>query len=171
MNVLKNIDEMKREIKFRAWDKRENKFSTQFALIQYRDGSFGIDYVQFDSLEYYTECNENVELLQFTGLKDKNGKEIYEGDIIREKYRIEEYDEDGGWTGKTLGFEYLIGAVYYSEKHAQFRYDNINRNLKLLNPDWLTNESKEQDLFHLPRQKNPFEIIGNIYENPELLKQ
>lgn len=72
---------------------------------------------------------------QFTGLKDKNGKEIYEGDIL-----IDDEDE--------------IAIVQYSEVDAMFEIivDNIVTNF--------SNESSEW-----------WRIIGNIYDNPELLKE
>ena len=64
---------MNREIKFRAWDKSCNKMR-------------GISGLQdCFSLRSDGVCNEDYILMQYTGLKDKNGKEIYEGDAIRYK--------------------------------------------------------------------------------------
>jgi len=113
-----------REIKFRAWDHIEMNIPT---LGGFNDMNYEISNLIFD-------C---VILMQYTGLKDKNGKEIYEGDIVKmlesgvhEKWasiKIVEFDN------KYLGF-------------SPFCYLNfINSN-------------------------NIVEVIGNIYENKELLK-
>jgi len=59
-----------REIKFRAWDKFEKK------MIQPHDG----DFIRWHAMSNWKDC---LELMQYTGLKDKNGREIYEGDVIK----------------------------------------------------------------------------------------
>ena len=80
------------------------------------------------------EMIEDNELCQFTGLSDKNGKEIYEGDILRIKGIGE-------------------GIIVFDKKKARFMWnDNAKENWGIENNDEFN------------------EIIGNIYENPELLK-
>ena len=67
-----------REIKFRAWDKLNKKMSLNLTFT-YEDGKINNCY--FEDSENY--AIEEFEIMQFTGLKDKNGKEIFEGDILR----------------------------------------------------------------------------------------
>jgi uncharacterized phage protein (TIGR01671 family) len=82
---------------------------------------------------------DEVELMQYTGLKDKNGKEIYEGDVLKGHY----------WNyGKERRF---IGKVVYG-MHG-FKLVGVKQYLGMA-----------QDFNSL------YEIIGNSYENPELIK-
>lgn len=126
-----------REIKFRAWDEESKKMMDMQKLcspIEIEMCSF-LDYILTDtenSLFGDYKGKDNYILQQFTGLLDKNGKEIYEGDVV-----------------KTEGF--TLKVVWY-ELAACFRYlDNAHNLLSPLN-------------------YNDPEIVGNIYENQELLK-
>ena len=82
-----------------------------------------------------------VLLMQYTGLKDKNGKEIYEGDLIQ----FDQYTDDR-----------KIYQVKYDEYYARFLFD------------WWGTYYELYDTGFYPREHG--EIIGNIYENSELLK-
>jgi uncharacterized phage protein (TIGR01671 family) len=140
-----------REIKFRAWDGR-----TLFEVgqITFVESSWYLEKGRSVSIPYQS----HVILMQYTGIKDKNGKEIYEGDIVR---RLET-----DWSSKpendtrTLE-EYLIslsdiGAI-------DFNYDRFCIAVK---------SKRYDDYYHLdmfPGLHGFIEVIGNIYENPELL--
>lgn len=119
---------MKREIKFRAWDKDKKKMF----LVATVSKVYGIEADCAVNKNGDTSIY-NAEIMQYTGLKDKNDKEIYEGDIV-------EYDDETHaviiWNERETCFE---GSVIESGSHY-----------------WI--------------HKQALTIIGNIYENPELLK-
>ncbi len=85
---------------------------------------------------------KNAILMQSTGLYDKNGKEIFEGDIL----------------GVDTDEEIVNLNIYWDSKHALFMFES-----KKYNEKDLLAELVEDNTY-------PFEIIGNIYENPELLE-
>lgn len=109
-----------REIKFRAWDKK-NKEWFYFGLNEV----YGMGQ---DSPNGYAEINFD-EIMQYTGLKDKNNKEIYEGDILK---------------FNTKGGNEMIYEVKWRGKGFK--------------PTRMSEDNQEE-----------IEIIGNIYENTELL--
>lgn len=150
-----------REIKYRAWD-NEKRFMfvpTQIELSQgenfsrweewkpmaWRDklpeeGSGGIG--RFIG----TEC----EIMQYTGLKDRNGKEIYEGDILR---YLDSYDCS---TESGYDFEEFMNAGRVVFDNEKARFDITNKN-DIGYYDWIESISD-------------CEVIGNIYEHPHLLE-
>jgi uncharacterized phage protein (TIGR01671 family) len=124
-----------REIKFRAW------------------GKSGVNkgrMMPFEQITHWRDwwCNKDVELMQYTGLKDKNGKEIYEGDILK--------DIDNNKCFEVL---YRVGAFMLE------RQLNPTRD-KLEGYDFATLQELSDADETLPEHT----VIGNIYENPELLK-
>lgn len=121
-----------REIKFRAWDKEQAKMKKDFRFDEFNDVN---DYFADDDFVF----------MQYTGLKDKNGKEIYDGDIVSLKYLYDKRTTDKG-------------QVVWREDKASFGLKSLKG---------LTNEVYE--LYQVTAEHN-LEIIGNIYENPELLK-
>lgn len=87
---------------------------------------------------------DDLVLEQFTGLQDKNGRDIYEGDILS-------YGRRGGIVADE---ETYIASIIYSYKHARFL---------------LKREESLEGLVDWQPQVSTFEVIGNIHENPELL--
>jgi uncharacterized phage protein (TIGR01671 family) len=121
-----------REIKFRAWD--EEKKSMYYIDLY--------EYMSFDeeAQDNMITCNARKNgLMQYTGLKDKNGKEIYEGDIVKDRWgnnKEVSFSEIDFCTydGSCAGYGFVLEDQYPSD------------------------------------YKQTVEIIGNIYENPDLIK-
>ena len=124
---------MNREIKFRAWNKKEKYMEIVDDLQMFsNDLSIGIP-----SKDYFLR-KDDVELMQYTGLHDKNGKEIYEGDIV--KYR----DSRGQHIEKVI----FDKGCFYAGMH------------------WGSSTRLAPKLINT----RITEVIGNIYDNPELLE-
>ncbi len=118
---------MNREIKFRAWDKKN---------LIIRTWNWLLDCVY--TKQFYLFEDNNFIFQQFTGLLDKHGKEIYEGDIIKASWNSEKINDD------RIGVIKDIRAVdWYMSDGFLAGHDESNYGNR--------------------------EIIGNIYENPELL--
>jgi uncharacterized phage protein (TIGR01671 family) len=122
-----------RTIKFRAWDKKNKKMIGGFGI----DSTFGYAFIKDFDLgeEYILEC----EIMQFTGLTDKNGKEIYEGDIVKNERH-----------------KFITNIEYYG---GAFRCFSEGMPLSL----YIDECYADKDI------NNQLEVIGNIYENPNLL--
>lgn len=106
-----------REIKFRAWDETIKAMDVHLGLIT--------------SNLYYDEVMKIKSLMQYTGLKDKTGREIYEGDIVENKYRHK--------------IKFITGCFCLEDKYGS-----------------------TSPLFESHKAMT---VIGNIYENPELLNK
>lgn len=102
----------------------------------------------------YAEINPDT-ICQYTGLKDKNGKEIWENDILRYSY-----DYDGSpFLKNGEEIKYCVGAVFWSEWRGSWAVCGRG-NKKYTN----------NDVFKYNRNPNRTEVIGNIFDNPELLE-
>ena len=135
---------MNREIKFRAW------------LV---DGMFDWGELRNDYADVFEDGlsgERDVILMQYTGLKDKNGKEIYEGDIL-ECINLETEDKD---------FVKEYGLKRY--EHVYWFNDHEEVGFSVCDP--LKDDYDAFDALNVGPCAWSYEVIGNIYENPELLK-
>ena len=137
-----------RDIKFRAFDKLSKMFIANGFHIIGETTMFGaIDAFIKNNRggKSFLERYEDIVIQQYTGLKDKNGNEIYEGDIL--KFQENDDPEDLNW---------IIGDVVFWE--GAFR-------LKHVEYETLSEFIMERKDYNLD-----MDIVGNIFENPELLK-
>lgn len=122
-----------RKIKFRAWDKGKERMwysDTPFSLDR-PSWFFTVEIRQSESANYLPK---DQILMQFTGLKDKNGKEIYEGDIVK-------------YVGQLYPDRFKIYEIKWDDKLAGFYAGGGQL-----------------------RRASSYEVIGNVYENSELIK-
>lgn len=133
-----------REIKFRIWDKgrREmitNSIDYEMRCLEFRGPKKHEASISIGFADYWWE---RFEFMQYTGLKDKNEMEIYEGDVV--KTQNCHFEDEGVYTVKwadgECGFWLLRGMLHCGLSES------------------------ELEALHL-------EVIGNIHENPELLKE
>jgi len=103
-----------------------------------------------DLLQYSGE-NKSFHLMQSTGLKDKNGVDIFEGDIVRYTWDMLS-DVNATEKGKKV----RISKVFWSDWRASWAVGK---------------KSCNNDLFRYARNGNTVEVIGNVWENPKLLEQ
>lgn len=130
-----------REIKFRAWHKGQGDFPPQMLYDAWNGQCL-----------YYAREGQPVELMQYTGLKDKNGKRIYEGDIVKGEFYIG--DDIGlikfGAHSIIAGHDDVLDSSIDAPAYGYFIDSKIGDEYPLVDTEDL-------------------EVIGNIYENPEPL--
>ena len=168
-----------RDIKFRAWNKKLKTFAPDNCNIQIQgdDAHVSFDFFDgnFDTVVWYLD---DVELMQFTGLKDKNGVEIYEGDLLNIFYtsKQDQWFFDGVYrvsitpTGVKLTFAKLLWESHgYNQAPYESAdvsgYDFVRSDYKNKNEDFRLCVAESGKWNY----SNYFEVIGNIHENPELL--
>jgi uncharacterized phage protein (TIGR01671 family) len=128
---------MTREIKFRAWDYAYDKMVMFPSL--------------FELFDKYEHEPSRFVLQQFTGLLDKNGKEIFEGDIVY-------YNQGLSMGGVNSLGKYEIPRLMDGTRVVVWKDKGF---------EW---DGSFAGLMFCKGGEDKFEVIGNIYENPELLK-
>jgi uncharacterized phage protein (TIGR01671 family) len=131
--------------KFRVWDKLAQRMI-------YPDKGYQGHYVldlngRFHNLQNGSGGDDHV-VIEYTGLNDSKGNEIYEGDVVKTIY-----DDD-----------FSVGAVFYHEETGSYRIQSKNQLLPIVTYRFV--ENKPQGLLLVVH-----EVIGNIFENNELLTQ
>ena len=126
-----------KEFKMKAWLKKEKKMVAIIGI------DFNYEYIRYTedgnlfNSDYKVAEFKDIELLQFTGLKDNGGQELYEADVIK-------FND---------GIDDIYGLISYDDEDGTYRvsYENITE--------------------HLSDREGDFEIVGNIFENPDLHEQ
>ena len=133
-----------REIKFRVWNGAEMIYDVtvgKFGVFYVNPTNNGLDPKDSASITpFTTKYHDDTPVLQYTGMKDKNGKEIWEGDVIQftmiddaHELGVVRFSEGGYWTSQLQGYQ------------EELLYAELNSNLIC-------------------------KVIGNIYEHPNLIK-
>lgn len=125
---------MNREIKFRAWDKAHNKMCYEVNL--YTIASKGrLNKAQLNHKSFMNTIGLDCEIMQFSGQNDKNGVEIYEGDIVNFE--------------TNFGDKVTAPVIFENSMFCVIWEDNLEAIANICYP----------------------EVIGNIYDHPQLIKQ
>lgn len=146
---------MKKEIKFRAWVNFEEKM---YPVEQWANKSWVAVPIQVSEDDWELEQRriEDIELMQYTGLKDKNGKEIYEGDIVvKGKYPY--------FVEKKPNYRGIVEWYFSGWQVSLVSVNNENRGMAT---GYGLNEIGIDE-----NKKSDWQVIGNIYENDYLLSK
>ena len=146
---------MSREHKYRAWDIIDGVI---IDAVEMHFGTDGIDIVVFDgdSLAYSRRPGQYI-LMQYTGLKDKNGVEIYCGDLLRFPAKKKSWEETN----------FCVREVFWhsndcADKHVGWQMNRCHGQGSC--------GSDGKWAFMLPKYTKQMIVIGSIHQNPELLK-
>jgi uncharacterized phage protein (TIGR01671 family) len=133
---------MKSEIKFRAWDTMAHKMEPVGEITFDTGLEVAIGNQNGKTRSVNVQYQPHIILMQYTGLHDKNGREVYEGDIVNVHRVVLSPGDRIGWVEYTAKYGYSI------------RFGNRS----CRQSDWANDEGAK------------YEVIGNIFDNPELLE-
>ncbi|HGS3207389.1 TPA: YopX family protein [Streptococcus pneumoniae] len=135
--------------KFRAWDKARNEMNYKVMVgnCDTDDENWTCPIIWIEEKKDWLHFDDYDSIMQSTGLEDENGKEIFEGDIVR--------------ATRFLGRADKIGGFYEYEKD----YVGV---VKVLEGSWAIDTGS--DAVYLWSEIDENEVLGNIYEHPELLE-
>jgi len=125
------------EIKFRTWDKKKKEFCYKFMI---------------------SSDSSGVPIQQFTGLKDNNKKEMYDGDILM-------------YHGKNKEVKHPYNLIFWHKEKARWALKVIGKKVHpaILNPEKEEILGLTQERLNDFNNEGYYEIVSNIYENPELI--
>lgn len=160
----------RREIKFRAWSILHKSMLDNVGIAPDRKtidwtisaGSDGTYISQKNSTDLY-------DLMQYTGLKDKNGKEIYEGDLLLIKFKCKDYNVEAIYAVVSRTFTLSFHLIKLIEPDQLYTHINL---CAVTDFDWFAGERLEIRSHYYSNRENStdIEVIGNSYENESLLK-
>lgn len=138
--------------KFRAWDEDSKVMRSWKDLILEKDGGDDFWLIGYKENACITSFDHDQILMQSTGLIDKNGTEIYEGDIVHvlDSEQINQRDENGAFIDAFFEEIDEIDSVVFADGSFKLKRTGFD--------------------VCICRSVDVFKIIGNIYENPELLE-
>ena len=136
-----------RELKFRAWDKEELEMISPDKLLTLYNNRF---------LNEILVSDKKVTLMQYTGLKDRNGVEIYEGDIVQVS------GSDGYYV--TAKVVYECGAFWFYAKNISLVFEEDCDNMVMLGSMYIEHGDGGDAL-------DMVGVVGNVHQNPDLLRK